>query len=219
LIIDLNLRGKTVLLVGGGQEAERKIRNLTDECATLIVVSRTLSESVKRLKRKSKNLRLYELEAQPGSGLVCRFRPDVLMAATDDRELNASLVREAREMRILSYAADDPSISDFKALAIARKGDLRIAFYTGGKSPAVSSMLRKRVERLVTKRDLRQIRLQEFARSIAKRKIPDSETRKRVLYSIMGSRRVRRLLDSERIEDARAIAVGLIERHGRKSGS
>lgn len=217
LIVDLNLLGKTVLLVGGGKEAELKVRNLVDECGKLIVVSGNYSEPLKKLAEKKK-ARLYQADVSSYSDLIGRFKPDIIMATTDDRALNARLVKEAKKRKILSYSVDDPSINDFNMPAIARKGDLRIAFYTGGRSPLVSSILRKRVEELVTKTDLEQIKLQEYARQVAKKKIPDGEMRRRVLYSIARNPRIKKLLASGMIEEARAVAVGLVEKQGGKPG-
>ncbi len=211
LIVDLNLAGKTVLLVGGGKEAELKIRNLVDECGKLIIVSRSFSQALRRLANQKK-AQLYEADVSARSDLIRRFKPDIIMATTADSALNALLVKEAKKMRILSYSVDDPLISDFSMPAIARKGDLRIAFYTGGKAPLVSSILRKRVERLVTKRDLEQIKLQEYARGIAKKKIPESKMRRRVLYSIIRSAKIKKLVDSDMIEEARAEAARLVEK-------
>jgi precorrin-2 dehydrogenase/sirohydrochlorin ferrochelatase len=196
LIVDLNLSGKTVLLVGGGKEAELKVRNLVDECGKLIIVSRSISQALTRLSKRKK-ARLHKVDVSATRpDLVRRFKPDIIMAVTDDPALNALLVKEAKKIGILSYSVDDPSISDFSMPAIARRGDLRIAFYTGGKSPLVSSILRKRVERLITKRDLEQIKLQEYARGIAKKRIADGRTRRRVLYSLVRSKRIKELLDS-----------------------
>lgn len=213
MIVDLNLQGKTVLVIGGGREAERKIRNLLDECGTLIIASKTFSDGIRKLVGK-KRVRLCRVNAEGAPNLIQRFRPAVLFATTDDRELNASLVLHGRRKGILSYCVDDPSSSDFNMPAITRKGGLVIAFYTGGKSPLVSSILRKRVERLVTKRDLEEIKLQDFMRRVAKREIPDAERRRRALYCIATSPGINSLLDSGKIKDARRAAIGLINGYG-----
>jgi len=212
--VELNLAGKTVLLVGGGKEAELKARNLVDGCGRLIIVSGSFSQALRRLAKKRK-AQLY-VDVSTRSDLIRRFKPDIVMAVTDDPAVNARLVKEAKKMRILSYAVDDPSISDFRMPAIARKGDLRIAFYTGGKSPLVSSILRKRIERLITERDIEQIKLQEYARGIAKKRIPDGKTRRRVLYSLIRSPRIEKLLDSGMIGEAKAEAARLVEKRSGK---
>jgi precorrin-2 dehydrogenase/sirohydrochlorin ferrochelatase len=69
-----------------------------------------------------------------------------VIAATDDRPLNARVVTEARAARILTQAVDDIPYCDFFAVAIVRRGDLQLGISTNGRSPAFARWVRERLD-------------------------------------------------------------------------
>ena len=71
---------------------------------------------------------------------------DLVIAATNDREVNRAVFAEASRRRILCNTADDPPLCDFFFASIVQRGDLQIAISTAGQSPALAQRLRREIE-------------------------------------------------------------------------
>jgi len=136
---------------------------------------------------------------------------DIVVAATDDRAVNRRVIESCSGMKVLRYAVDDPEVSDFFLLSTTRLGDIEIGVSTGGKSPGLARALRERIEAIITREDVEQVKLQEFARRMAKERLQDQDRRKDVLFRIMRDDRVRQLLRDERLDEAKLLAARIIE--------
>jgi len=68
---------------------------------------------------------------------------NIVVAATNDAELNAYIRESAHERRLLINVADKPDLCDFYLGSIVQKGDLKIAISTNGKSPTVAKRLKE----------------------------------------------------------------------------
>lgn len=214
MLIDLKLDGKTVLIFGGGNIGEKKARKFSQTNSRVIVVSKDFSEGLKQLGQLEK-VKLVEAKTDVDSPSTSSLisKSDLVIAATNNQKLNENIVKEARKRRILVCAVDMPTISDFYLPAIAQVGKIRIAISTGGKSPAMARILRKRVEELITNEDILQVSLQQYARKLARSHIPDTEIRRNVLYQIIQDRNVKRLLKEGNLEEAKVLAKQIIEHH------
>ncbi|MBW1786783.1 MAG: bifunctional precorrin-2 dehydrogenase/sirohydrochlorin ferrochelatase [Deltaproteobacteria bacterium] len=137
----VDLEGKTALVVGGGEVAERKIGSLMECGASIRLVSRELNQKVKQLV-KSEAVDYVEGEFDK-SHLDGVF---LAIAATDDTVLNSSISRMAREVGVLVNAVDQPADCDFIVPSVVKRGDLILAISTSGKSPATAKMIRKELE-------------------------------------------------------------------------
>ncbi len=137
----LRVEGRSCVVIGGGEVAERKVRALLDAGARVAVVSPTVTPG---------------LEALAAGGRIAHrpraYRPGDLRgaflayAATDDETLHASIAREAQEGGVLLNVVDRPQWCTFIVPAIATRGDLTIAVSTGGGSPALARRLRQDLE-------------------------------------------------------------------------
>jgi siroheme synthase-like protein len=116
LAITLDVEGARVVVVGTGEEAERKIELLREAGAE---VHRPVTFTAAEL---------------DGARMVMVAERDVLLAA----EVYAA----ARARGVLCWACDDPESSDLAMPAVARSGRARIAISTGGNSPALASRIR-----------------------------------------------------------------------------
>lgn len=205
MIIDLNMKDKTAVVMGGGAVGERKARRLLEEGALVKVVSQSFTEGLKRLGKEGR-LQLIpahlDTEAAPSIGrLVSGAR--VVVAAVNDRGVNRSIAGALRGEGVLLNVVDDPELSDFALPALAKLGDIKVAVSTGGSSPAMARVLRKRIEEEIGREDILQVKLQAYARSLAKKLIPQSRSRKRFLYTVMEDGRVRLLVREGRLTQAR----------------
>jgi precorrin-2 dehydrogenase/sirohydrochlorin ferrochelatase len=140
----------------------------------------------------------------------------LVLAATDDKDLNRKILEKGRAMGAFVYAADDPAVSDFSYASLTNiEGVLQVAISTYGKSPIMARKIRMRVERILHRiiktSDLDNILLQDFARSLAKERIKSIKERKLFLYSLLKNRDIQNLILSRKLEEAKKITRRLIK--------
>lgn len=212
MLIDLKLGGKTIMVIGGGMEAYRKVQGFLDSGATIWVISREFTSDMLKL-GEAKKVALLKTEIKDANAFVDSLnpKPDVLLAATDNSKLNQDLVKAALAYGSMVYAVDNPTLSDFILPAVVHVGDVKIAVSTGGKSPAMAHVLRERIEKIITPQDLLEIELQEKARVILKEKVADSKQRSKMLYALLSSVEIRRALSEGKLARAEELALTLIE--------
>ena len=214
MLVDLNLGGKQVIIIGGGTEGLRKLKGLEDQNCQVILIANRLNKTIKHLQNEGK-LSLRKEHVKDTAFLKDYEKPFLVLACTNNKHLNRVIVREARLTGALSYAVDDPSVSDFSYASIINvEGILQIAISTSGRSPIVARRFRIKAERvlkrLINKSDIENIRLQEDARRMIRRKIPTVRERKEFLYSVINNATIQKLIKEDRIHDARQELVALI---------
>jgi precorrin-2 dehydrogenase/sirohydrochlorin ferrochelatase len=216
VIIDLNIAGKLVIVVGGGTEGTRKVKALLGQNCKIVVISNRLNKFLLNL-AKEKKIDLVKTTLTDASALDRFKKPFLVLAATNDRELNRKLVQKARELGAFAYAADDPAASDFIHPAVINIDDtVFVTISTKGKSPAMARTLRIRVERalkrLITKDDVEYIKLASFARNAAMGSLKDPTSRKKYLYKVIKDNRIKNLIKNKKFEDAKSAAMEILER-------
>ena len=147
LIVDLNLKGELVIVVGGGLEGIKKVNSLlTQDCKILLFSEKTnqqISKYVKKNQIKFKKLKVNDTK------FLTKYKPILIMATTNNKKLNREIVAHAKKMKCYAYAADDPEISDFAHPSVINiENTIQIAVSTGGKSPAMARKLKMQDQRL-----------------------------------------------------------------------
>ena len=220
MIVDLNVKGKHAIVIGGGTEGVRKVRGLGQECRITVIsnrVNRYLSNLAAQGKIELVKARLDDVD------ILDNYKDLFLvLAATNDRELNRKIVEKGRMMGAFVYATDDPAVSDFSYASIVNiEGVMQVAISTSGKSPIMARKVRIRAERvlrrMIKKGDIENVRLQEFARKAARPKIKSVGARKEFLYSLIKDGRIQNLIKEDRIEDAKSATLELLQNWERKS--
>ena len=178
----LNLKGKRVVVIGGGEVAERKVESLLETGASITVVS---PEATARLSELA-NQKQIELHKRPYHSADCTGAALVL-SATDDPEVSTSVWNAARASGALVNTADQPGLCDFIMPAVVRRGDLTIAISTGGASPALAARLRSRLSRMVGPEYERLLDLLARARPEIRRRVQCGNHRKALHYRILDS--------------------------------
>src|SRR5574340_1442244 len=197
LIVDLNLKGNLVIVVGGGNEGLKKVNALlTQDCKFLVISDSTNREIEKYVKQKKIEFKKIKLQ---NADFLKKYRPFMVLATTDDRNLNRKIVDQTKKMRCYAYAAADPEVSDFAFGSVINIQDtVQIAVSTGGRSPAMARRLRMQAEKvfkkLIKKEDIYQIKLQDFARRAAKTKLGTFPERKKFLYKVMNDNHIKQLI-------------------------
>ena len=213
MLTDLNLTNKSVLIIGGGEVAERKATKIIGECSKIIVASKDFTHSLKQF-QENKGIELVRIhfkdDYKPLDELI--NRADIVIVATDDNKKNGYIANRVKRMGRLVCAVDNPTQSDFSFPAVASFGGIQVAIFTGGRSPTMAKILRERIEKLITEDDLHQIELQQYSRKLAKSKISDADTRKSILYKIAKDKEVNRLIKKGLFGEAKIVAEKIIER-------
>ena len=142
--IFLDLVRKPVLLVGGGEVAARKFSLLADANAVVTVVAPELGDEMSEaLSRGAFTHRTREFAAADLDGQW------LIVAATNDRAVNAAVASAANAARIPCNVVDDRELSSFIMPAIIDRSPVQIAVSTGGTSPVLARLIRERLETLL----------------------------------------------------------------------
>ena len=209
MLIDLNIEGKTIVIFGGGEEAEFKTVKFLDAGAKVALISREFTKALQRLGR-SGAIDLVDADTSQYKELLRVYRSSVVIVSTGDPVLDSKISAEARSLRQLVCVVDTPHLCDFNMPAIAKIGDIRVAISSGGMSPAMSSLLRKRIERTIKPEDILQVKLQSQLRLMMKKFIESPSLRKKMVYKIISDGKIRTLLKQNQYARAEARAEEMI---------
>jgi precorrin-2 dehydrogenase / sirohydrochlorin ferrochelatase len=221
LIVDLNLDGKYVIVIGGGTEGVRKVRGLLGQNCKIIVISNRFNRYLLNLDKGGK-IQVVKAKLKDANILDDYKNPFLILAATNDKSLNRNLVDKGRQMGSFVYAADDPLYSDFSYASIINiEGIMQVAISTSGRSPIMARKVRIKAERIlrrvIKRSDIENTKLQEFARIAAKPKIKTVDKRREFLYSIIHDEQIQNLIKEDRFEDAKSTTLKLLEKWENKN--
>lgn len=205
MIVDLNLKGKLAIVVGAGGEGLKKVNSLLTQDCQILVISDSANTQITNLAKQGKiQFKKTKLE---DANFLKEYDPILVMASTDNKELNRKIVQEAKKKRCYAYASDDPEFSDFAHPSVINIQDtIQVAISTGGRSPAMARKLKLKAEKIfneiIDKEDIYQIKLQKIARDAAKAKIPTVLERKKFLYWALNDKRIKQLLKDDNFSTA-----------------
>lgn len=213
MIINLNLHGRLVIVLGGGNEALKRINSLLKEDCQILVISNVINNQIKMLV-KNKKIEFKKQKIQNSSELAI-YNPYMIITTTNDKKLNQKIINYAKSKKIIVYSADNAELSDFANLAIINfENAIQIAIFTGGKSPAMSKELKIKAEKIfkkiITKEDIDQIKIQNIAREHAKNMILTQKERKMYLSSIMNDKEIKQLIKDDQLKKAEKRAITIL---------
>jgi precorrin-2 dehydrogenase/sirohydrochlorin ferrochelatase len=188
--VNLDVRDKTCLVVGGGEVALRKVRILREAGAQVVVVAPNLHAKLKALDGVELREREFRDTDLHGAFLV--------VAATDDPVTNRAVGRDAADFGCLVNVVDCPALSNFIVPATLRRGELAISISTGGASPTLAREIRRQLESQFGEEyaDFVDV-LAEVRREIFD-KVPESERRTELCRALAGEKWVKLLREKGR---------------------
>ncbi len=136
-----NLQRGRCIVVGGGTVAERKVSALLDAGATVEVISPDLTSQLAALHAAGQII--YHAEPYRPGTLTGAW---LVIAATNEQAINTAVVDEGQAVGALVNVADDPAAGNFHTAAVVRRGDITLTVSTGGASPALAALMRRRLE-------------------------------------------------------------------------
>ncbi|MFQ5476670.1 MAG: bifunctional precorrin-2 dehydrogenase/sirohydrochlorin ferrochelatase [Nitrosopumilus sp.] len=213
MIVDLNLHDKTIIVIGGGSEAQKRINSLLKQGCEIIVISDSVNAQINKLV-KAKKIKLKKQKIQD-TKFISKFKPYMVITTTSDKNLNQKIINSAKKSKIIAYSSDNPEDSDFANPAVIDfENMIQIAIFTGGRSPAMSKKIRSQSEKIfkkiITKEDIAQIKIQEIVRKLAKESIPNQTQRKEYLHSIMVDNEIDQLIKDGQIKKAEKLAIKIL---------
>lgn len=178
----LNLHHRSVVMVGGGRVAGRKVAGLLDAGACVTVISPALHPSLmKHVKAMQHIARSY----QPG--MLAELRPVLVFAATDTRRVNQAVADEAEVLGVLVNVVDDPTASGFSNMLTVQRPPLTVALATDGASPALAAQLKTRLEQAITEDDAVLARWLSELRPLVKACLQAQSEREQFWHALLAS--------------------------------
>jgi len=179
--INLLLKDRLCVVIGGGEVAARKVRSLADAEARVRVIAPEFCRS------------MQEISGQAGIELIGkRFEPQdldgavLVIASTDDETVNRSVYDQARIRGIIVNVVDVPELCDFYVPSVVQRGDLTITISTGGLSPGVSREIRKRLEEVFGPEYAQYLQIVANCRETIRKRYPeDPNQRMRIMNRIL----------------------------------
>ena len=177
----LKLRGRSCLVVGAGDIALEKVEGLLACDGDIVVLApEATNDEIRRLAAEG-SIEFIEKEYSP-TDLEGRF---MVIAATNDSEVNIGIYGDAEERAMLANVVDVPPLCNFILPAIVRTGPLAIAISTAGASPALAKRMKREISELFGEEYARLALILNDARGWAKGTLPTYQDRKAFFESIV----------------------------------
>ncbi|HGL6934826.1 TPA: bifunctional precorrin-2 dehydrogenase/sirohydrochlorin ferrochelatase [Clostridioides difficile] len=176
--INLKLDELDVVIIGGGEVAYRKCKNFLEFNKNFTIVSKQILNKFYDLKGNIKIIKddYKEIYIKDAS---------VIIAATNNRELNMEIGLYCRAKNKLVNVVDNIEISNFTVPSYIKRGDLLISVSTGGKSPSLSSKIKKEIEERYTEDYEEYLNVLGDIRKKVIKKYEDKSKRKDVLNMLV----------------------------------
>ncbi len=178
--IFIKLQDQHCLVVGGGVVATRKIKQLLIAGAKVFVVAPNIEPALEKLK-ESGDIRYF----QQAYTEKCLEGKQLVIAATNDKQLNNQIAKRAKSQNILVNVVDDYDAGTFIMPSIINRNPVVIAISTSGIAPVLTKLLSIRIETLIPSNYGKLASLISRFRDSAKEKYPSTKDRRRFWESIL----------------------------------
>jgi precorrin-2 dehydrogenase / sirohydrochlorin ferrochelatase len=135
--INLDIQNKKVLIIGGGNVGLEKVTMLSRFTENIHVVGKNICDEIKSI---------------CNNWIEKEYHPDdlkgvhLVYAATNNRELNKQIKRDANNLYLLANVVDDPEICDFVSPAIYKKENMTVAVGSNGQDVRKSITWRNKIK-------------------------------------------------------------------------
>ncbi len=217
MLVDLKIKDKQIIIVGGNGEVELKTKKLIDAKANITIISNQFTNELMKL--ESENIiRTIKKDFLDSIEIIRNIMPYAVFISTENEDIDRKIAISARNLGAVVNVIDRPHLNDFDMPAIAKIEDVRVAISTGGSSPAMASIIRQKIEKMnctgqckcITHQDLLQIKLQSQIRKLTRELIEGFDSRKEVLYTIIHNEKIKFLLENNQMDKAIEYAEQII---------
>lgn len=208
----LDLKGKAIVIFGGGEVGERKA-SFFSGAAEVTVISREFTSGLTELSENGK-IKLIKIEDLTDEEISQQMKNAfIVIPATNDANFNERAASIAEKGGKLVNRVDD--MGDILVPSVIRRGDIVIGISTLGSSPALSKFIRQRLEEVITPEFELMARLQNEMREKLKSSVKDRKKRPEILWNIINDDDVWGAL-AESYEKGYKVALKHIERIGKR---
>ena len=180
LPIFYKITGRPCLVVGGGEVAARKVKQLLRARAEVHVLAPQLSQKLQELQARGQLL--HHAKEFSEEALADYF---LVIAATDDIKTNEQVSKLAQSRQIPVNVVDNPNLCSFIMPSVVDRDPVQIAISTGGASPVLARLLRARLETMIPSAYGRLATLMREFRDGAKARFPEMQQRRRFWEKIL----------------------------------
>lgn len=175
--INLKIDDMKITIIGGGKVAYRKCMNFLAFNKKVTVISKDFMVEFDQIKDCIHMINdTYDEKYIKDSFVV--------IAATNNKEINREIGIYCREHGKLVNVVDDANLSNFTVPSYVKRGDLLLSVSTGGKSPSLSSKIRKELEEVYDERYEEYVNLLGEARQVIIKNTEDIKIRKSKLKEL-----------------------------------
>ncbi|MEO9003674.1 MAG: TSUP family transporter, partial [Ginsengibacter sp.] len=145
--IFLKLENLSLLIIGGGNVALEKLNTVLNNSpkTRIRLVAIQISDSIRQIGEWRENIELIERPYTADD----LDHADIVIAAVDDINVSRQIKDDAAQKGKLINAADKPDLCDFYLGSIVKKGNLKIAISTNGKSPTIAKRMKEVINTLI----------------------------------------------------------------------
>ena len=188
-----------VFILGTGEVATRRANKFLDHGANVRLAGNNLSADL-----EDKGAVLCSTDDVDELVGWC----DLVVIASGDDKLSDHVSKIARDKLI--NRADFPQKGDIIVPTSFEIGDVEISIFTNGKSPLMARQLRKKIQSIISREDILEIELQDYARSILKETTEDQKIRRKYLYEIFEDEKINGFIKNNQIDEAKMYIDNLI---------
>jgi siroheme synthase-like protein len=177
----LKLTGRKCLVVGGGDIGLEKVEGLLACSGDVTLIAPTAHPELEQLASEGS----IQWEKRPYAGPQDLEGVFMVIACTDDSEVNIGIFDDAEQRAMLVNIVDVPPLCNFILPAIVRTGPLAIAISTAGASPALAKRMKREISELFGEEYARLAVILNDARGWAKGTLPTYQDRKEFFEGIV----------------------------------
>ena len=176
--INLKIDDMKIVIIGGGKVAYRKCMNFLAFNKKVLVVSKEFVKEFEEIKEQVEIVKGAYNEKYIKDAFV-------VVAATNNKEVNHQIGTYCRQHNKLVNVVDDKELSNFTVPSFVKRGDLLLSVSTGGKSPSLSSKIRKDLEDVYDESYEEYVELLGQAREIIIKNTSDIKERRKKLKELL----------------------------------
>lgn len=200
----LEMKDKTVLIVGTGSVGIRRARRFLDTDACVKIVTKAIDEEIKE-EFLDKGATFYDNSML--DSLI--EESDLVVVATNDLDLNKELAIKAQDKLI--NCSSDISLSNVIVPSTFKIGSVTVSLYTDSKSPLMAKTLRKKIQSIITPEDIMHIEFQEYIRKLLKKHVPNQIDRKEYMIMLDNDETIKNYLKEGKLKQAQTYAENIIK--------
>ncbi|AGH80437.1 bifunctional siroheme synthase 1,3-dimethyluroporphyriongen III dehydrogenase/siroheme ferrochelatase/uroporphyrinogen methyltransferase [Psychromonas sp. CNPT3] len=197
LPIFTKLENRACLVVGGGDIALRKVHLLLKAGANVSICALAFHPLLKA-KAQAQEVRLIP----QAFSVALLDKQWLVIAATNDHDINAEVARAAEERQLLVNVVDSPLLSSFIMPSIVDRSPIIVAISSSGTAPVLARLIRERLEALLPMHIGRLAAISGKFRHRVKDKIKNVSLRRRYWEKLFGNGKLGTLLEQGKTEKA-----------------